>query len=117
MITVLFPYATLFDSEPALSVASVRLDGAARPKLVKKEDATVPLYDEPGRWRDLEVGTPRGRPRKVRAGTADAGGRRVAGEPWGGRILRAGRGGCGRHREGKRIAPAVRPELPRGGMT
>lgn len=55
MSTVLFPYATLSDSEPTLSVATLRLDGAARSHLVKKEDATVPLYDDPKPWRRAEL--------------------------------------------------------------
>jgi len=55
MSTVLFPYATLSDCEPTLTIAAVRLDGAARPHLVKKEDSTVPLYDDSKLWRRAEL--------------------------------------------------------------
>lgn len=55
MNTVLFPYATLSDSDPILTVASVRLDGLDRSQLVKKEDAAVPLHDGPKTWRRAEL--------------------------------------------------------------
>ncbi len=55
MSTVLFPYATLSDSEPTLSVTTVRLDGVARPHLVKKDLATIPLYEDLKPWRRAEL--------------------------------------------------------------
>jgi hypothetical protein len=59
MSAVLFPYATLSDGEPTLRVTGVRLDGAARLHLVKQEDSTVLLYEDPKRWTkavlDLEL--------------------------------------------------------------
>jgi hypothetical protein len=55
MSAVLFPYPTLGDSEPTLSITTVRLDGASRPHLVKKEDSTISLYDDAKPWRRAEL--------------------------------------------------------------
>jgi len=55
MSTVLFPYPTLADSEPILSITTLRLDGTVRTHLVKKEESTVPLYDDAKPWRRAEL--------------------------------------------------------------
>ncbi|MFO0848382.1 MAG: hypothetical protein U0871_07490 [Gemmataceae bacterium] len=55
MSTVLFPYDTLADADPALTISGLRLNGAARPHLVKRDDATVPLYDDHAPWRRAEL--------------------------------------------------------------
>lgn len=57
MSTVLFPYATLSGADPTLTVSGLRLDGTARPLLIKSETATAPLYDYPKAWKlaDLDL--------------------------------------------------------------
>ena len=55
MSTVLFPYDILADAEPALTISGLRLNGKLRPNLIKKEDATVPLYDDSPLWRWAEL--------------------------------------------------------------
>lgn len=55
MSTILFPYATLGDAEPVLTVAGLRLDGVAKPQWVKKEEASVPLFEEPKPWKLAEL--------------------------------------------------------------
>jgi hypothetical protein len=53
--TVLFPYPTLSDAEPTLTVAGVRLDGVSKPHLLKKEESTVVLFEEPKPWHRAEL--------------------------------------------------------------
>lgn len=54
MSTILYPYATV-DADPALTVSAVRLDGASRPQLIKVEESTIALYDEPKAWNRAEI--------------------------------------------------------------
>ena len=55
MTNVLYPYATLVDGEPVLTVAAVRLDDTSRPQFIKKEDSTIHIYEDPKRWKKAEI--------------------------------------------------------------
>ncbi len=55
MSTVLFPYATLYDTEPTVTVAAIRLDGALRSHLMNKENSTISLYDDATSWHRAEL--------------------------------------------------------------
>src|SRR5262245_19950093 len=55
MSTVLFPYATLPDAEPAVTVAAVRLDGALKPQVVNKENLNVSRHNNSSNWKRAEL--------------------------------------------------------------
>jgi hypothetical protein len=55
-MNVLFPYDTLSAADlPALTIASLRLDGASRSHLINKEESAVRLYDDPAPWKRAEL--------------------------------------------------------------
>lgn len=56
MTTALFPYDTLSGGDPpTLTIAALRLDGAARMQLVNKEASAVNLYEDMKPWNRVEL--------------------------------------------------------------
>ena len=52
---VLYPYPTMTDAEPILTVTRLRMDGKPRPDWVRKEELLVALFEQPTQWQRAEL--------------------------------------------------------------
>ena len=55
MTAALFPYPTVGDAEPTLTVTAIRLDGELRSNLLKKDELTVSIFEEQRPWTRVEM--------------------------------------------------------------